>query len=104
MSDPIYPSMTSFPPLLHTLAAVSLSAATACAVIIALDEIRRPQTMWIMNLVWPLTALFGSAFWLTGYYRRGRAAPGGHRRKTSATVRGLGRDGDKPLRSGMHAG
>jgi len=30
--------------------------------------------MWIMNLVWPLTALFGSLIWLAGYYLWGRAA------------------------------
>ena len=30
---------------------------------IALDELRFPQKMAIMNLVWPLTALFGSILW-----------------------------------------
>lgn len=28
--------------------------------------------MWIMNLVWPLTALFGSLLWLWFYWRWGR--------------------------------
>ncbi len=45
--------------------------ATLCASVIALDEMRRPQQMWIMYLVWPLTALFGSVLWLAAYYRWG---------------------------------
>jgi hypothetical protein len=31
--------------------------------------------MWIMNLVWPLTALFGSVVWLAAYYAWGRNFP-----------------------------
>lgn len=33
--------------------------------------------MWIMNLVWPLTALFGTVLWTAGYYRWGRTAADG---------------------------
>jgi hypothetical protein len=66
----------TFPNWLHTLAIASLAVGAACAISIALDEIRRPQKMWIMNLVWPLTALFGSVFWTAGYYAWGRARPG----------------------------
>jgi hypothetical protein len=66
----------SFPAWLHTIAITSLILAGMCAAIIAIDEIRRPQKMWIMNLVWPLTALFGSVLWLFGYYRWGRATDG----------------------------
>jgi hypothetical protein len=69
--------MTAFPPALHLLAIASLSLAAGCAVTIALDEIRRPQKMGVMNFVWPLTALFGSVIWLAGYYRWGRSAPAG---------------------------
>lgn len=69
--------MPSFPASLHLLAILSLSQASACAVIIALDEMRRPQKMRIMNLVWPLTALFGGVLWLAGYYRWGRTSPAG---------------------------
>lgn len=63
----------SFPPWLHLAALASLALACACAVFIVFDEMRRPQKMWIMNLVWPLTALFGSVLWLAGYLRWGRA-------------------------------
>jgi hypothetical protein len=38
----------------------SLCVVITCALVIAADLIRHPQKMWIMNLVWPLTALFGS--------------------------------------------
>ena len=65
----------NFPAWLHTLAIVSLAIGAACAITIALDELRRPQKMWIMNLVWPLTALFGSVLWAAGYYAWGRGKP-----------------------------
>jgi hypothetical protein len=48
--------------------------AIACSLIVMVDEFRRPQKMWIMNVVWPLTTLFGSAAWLFAYYRWGRSA------------------------------
>ncbi len=57
-----------FPPWLHSAAIVSIVLAFVCAGIIIIDEIRRPQKMWIMNLVWPLTALFGSVAWLAFYF------------------------------------
>jgi len=46
----------------------------ACALLLAIDEKRHPQKMWIMNVVWPVTALFGSVFALWGYFRYGRLA------------------------------
>jgi hypothetical protein len=70
-----------FPPGFHLLAILSLAAAGACAAWIAADEIRRPQTMWIMNVVWPATALFGSVIWLAGYLRWGRAQTRDARRR-----------------------
>lgn len=71
-----------FPASLHTIAIVSIVVASLCAAIIVGDEIRRPQKMWIMNLVWPLTALFGSVVWLAFYFH-------------SATK--AGEDGDTPM-------
>lgn len=67
----------TFPAWLHTLAIISLAIGAVCAITIALDELRRPQKMWIMNLVWPLTALFGSLLWTAGYYIWGRAKADG---------------------------
>ncbi|HEY4210782.1 MAG TPA: DUF4396 domain-containing protein [Steroidobacteraceae bacterium] len=62
----------TFPLWLHNAALTSLLLAVVAAIVIAVDEIRHPQEMWIMNLVWPITTLFGSVFWLLGYYRWGR--------------------------------
>ena len=33
--------------------------------------------MWIMNVVWPVTALFGTVFLTWFYFRYGRAPPAG---------------------------
>ena len=41
-----------------TIAWISLALAFISALVIALDEVRHPQKMWIMNVVWPLTALY----------------------------------------------
>jgi len=61
-----------FPTLLHTVSIGSLVVAILCASLVTMDEIRHPQRMWIMNLVWPLTTLFGSIVWLWFYFRHGR--------------------------------
>jgi hypothetical protein len=58
--------------MLESIAWISLVIAVACAIIIAIDEYRRPQKMWIMNIVWPLTALYFSIFALWGYLSAGR--------------------------------
>lgn len=62
------------PEWLHLLSLASLLIGAICASIIIADEFRHPQHMWIMNIVWPLTALFGTVFWLWGYLRFGRLA------------------------------
>ncbi|MBK8176673.1 MAG: DUF4396 domain-containing protein [Rhodospirillales bacterium] len=66
--------MTAFA-WLHDAAMLSIAIGAASALIIAVDEIKRPQMMWIMNAVWPLTALFGTVFTLWAYFRYGRATP-----------------------------
>jgi hypothetical protein len=60
------------PTWLHFLSVTILSLGFACAVIITADEWHHPQKMWIMNLVWPLTASFGTVAWLWFYFRVGR--------------------------------
>ena len=73
----------TFPGWLHGLAVASLILGFACALVIVFDEARRPPKMWIMALVWPLTALFGSVLWLAAYFAWGRGPEptenGGHR-------------------------
>lgn len=61
-----------FPTWLHSLAIASLLVAFACTAWIVFDIVRHPQKMAIMNLVWPLTTLFGSVIWLGLYLRFGR--------------------------------
>jgi hypothetical protein len=58
--------------MLEAISWISLSVAFVCALIIAGDELRHPQKMWIMNIVWPVTALYFGVVALWGYYRIGR--------------------------------
>jgi hypothetical protein len=77
------------PGWLHILSIAALLLSLACAVVIALDELRQPQHMWIMNVVWPVTALFGTVITLWGYFRYGRLA-------TQARAQATMRRGDDP--------
>jgi hypothetical protein len=61
------------PHWLHVLAWVSLVVAFVCVVIITADiAVGHPQKMWIMNVVWPVTALYGGPLAVWAYYRFGR--------------------------------
>jgi hypothetical protein len=62
-----------FPAWLHALAVTSVALGIIAALIIGIDEIARPQKMWIMTLVWPLCALFGSVLWLPSMSHMGAA-------------------------------
>lgn len=57
--------------MLETIAWVSLIVAFLCAAVIVIDEIRRPQQMAVMNIVWPVTALYLSVFGLWAYLHFG---------------------------------
>ena len=63
----------AFPIWLTDLSSASVAMGIVCAVVIEIDEARHPHKMWVMNLVWPLCALFGGLLWLAGYWRWGRA-------------------------------
>lgn len=54
--------MTPIPPWLELLAWASLALCFACALLILIQTIRTPQKMGIMNLVWPITALYMGPF------------------------------------------
>jgi hypothetical protein len=60
--------------MLHDLSIASLLLGALCALIILTHLFRHPQHMWIMNVVWPVTALFGSAWILWQYFTYGRLA------------------------------
>lgn len=51
--------MISAPAWFHYLSIASLSLAGLCFLIIAIDLLKHPQHMWIMNIVWPVTAWCG---------------------------------------------
>jgi hypothetical protein len=60
------------PNWLHALSIVYLAFGFASAAVIALDLFHHPQRMWIMNVVWPVTALFGTGWILWQYFTYGR--------------------------------
>jgi len=61
------------PERLDAIASASLAAAGICALLIVVDVATgRRQRMWIMNLVWPLTALYAGPLALWAYWRVGR--------------------------------
>ncbi|MDE1160816.1 MAG: DUF4396 domain-containing protein [Acidobacteriaceae bacterium] len=66
-----------------TLAWISLSLAVLSAAIIAFDEFRHPQPMGVMNIVWPLTALYFSVLALPAYFLLGRKRAHSHRQDHS---------------------
>ncbi len=56
-----------------TVAWISICVAIVCALWIAADESRHPQMMGVMNVVWPVTALYFSVFAVWAYYAVGRS-------------------------------
>jgi hypothetical protein len=64
--------------MLQTIAWISLCVAVLCAVVIMMHEIRHPQTMMVMNFVWPITALYLSVFGLWMYLRFGSKMAAGY--------------------------
>jgi len=69
----------TFPLWFSVLASLSIIVAVFCALWVTVDVSRRPQPMGVMNVVWPVTMLFGSVAWLAFYRRAGRATPRGTR-------------------------
>jgi len=58
---------------MYALAIISLSLAAACVIVIAVDLLRGyRQHMMIMNVVWPITALYAGPLALWAYFRFGR--------------------------------
>src|SRR5690348_7733493 len=59
-------------PALERFSMAVVLLAIACAVYLIVAVIRHPQKMWIMNLVWPITALYFGPFAMWAYYAMGR--------------------------------
>jgi Domain of unknown function (DUF4396) len=64
---------------LHDLSVAALAFGGLCSALIARDVLAHRQRMWIMNLVWPITALFGSAWIVWQYFTYGRRSSDGRR-------------------------
>ncbi len=62
------------PAWLHILSIAYLALGAMCALAIAIDLLGHPQHMWIMNVVWPVTALFGTLWVVWQYFAFGRLA------------------------------
>jgi branched-subunit amino acid transport protein len=62
------------PVWLHDLSIAYLSLGAVCAAFILFDLVCHPQKMWIMNVVWPVTALFGTVWIVWQYVAYGRLA------------------------------
>lgn len=65
----------SIPEWLTACSWVAIGLGLLCALVLAVDIARHPQPMAVMNLVWPICALFGSVIWVVAYVAWGRAAP-----------------------------
>ncbi len=63
------------PGILIDLAIVSIALALLSAIGIAIDLTRRPQPMAIMDIVWPVTALYSGPIGVWAYAAFGRAKP-----------------------------
>ncbi|MGA9341461.1 MAG: DUF4396 domain-containing protein, partial [Rhodanobacteraceae bacterium] len=75
------------PVWLQTLAWISLTLALLCALIITVDLVRgHRQQMRIMNLVWPITALYAGPLALWAYFTVGRLST--RKRVRAAKMRG----------------
>jgi hypothetical protein len=68
---------------MEIVAWVSIGVAVLCAIVIAVDEMREPQAMGVMNIVWPVTALYFSVFAVWAYLVWGR-------RKTRSAMQAMG--------------
>src|SRR5665647_2908435 len=62
------------PHWLHLVALAVLLTGLLSAIVIAFDVARHPQHMAVMNIVWPVSALYAGPIALWGYFRYGRLA------------------------------
>lgn len=61
---------------LTNIAITSIATGIICLLIIAIDIVRHPQKMWIMDIVWPVTALYSGPIGLLIYYKIGKNISG----------------------------
>lgn len=57
----------------YIISIISISLSIICSIIIVIDMLSgHRQKMWIMNIVWPVTALYSGPIGLFAYYKIGR--------------------------------
>jgi hypothetical protein len=59
-------------PTLNFISWIAVAAGIGCAAVVAVHAWRHPQHMWIMDIVWPVTALYSGPLGLAAYWRFGR--------------------------------
>jgi len=62
------------PSWLHVVAMISLWLAFASTAYLAVLQMQHPQKMWIMNVVWPVTALYFGPVAIWAYFAMGRGS------------------------------
>lgn len=72
----------TFPDWLGYLSLAWIVLGVLCALTIVADEFRHPQKMWVMNIVGPVTALFGTFMWVGAYCAWGRNVAAGAKGNT----------------------
>ncbi len=76
-----------------TIAIISIVVAIVCSLIILTDIVRHPQSMKIMNIVWPVTALYSGPLGLLAYYTIGRKGSAGkmmhHNKMNHGEMKGM---------------
>jgi hypothetical protein len=77
-----------FPVWLHTLSIIALLLGAACSMFILIDVFRQPRSMAVMNVVWPVSALFGTVVVLWAYFRHGQPTGGPMHRAGDQEVHG----------------
>ena len=92
------------PSWLHNLSIVWLATGACCGCLIAVDELRHPQRMWIMNLVWPVVALFGTVLTLWLYFVYGRLSAADRKEKRELPFAIMVAKGASHCGRRMHAG
>jgi hypothetical protein len=79
--------MVPYPEWLHALAWFSLGLAFLSGIVIIADMLRGDrQKMWIMSLVWPITALYWGPLAVWGYFRYGRLSTIQHEKQMKARM------------------
>lgn len=63
--------MLNIPNFITIISWISLCVAFLSFLYLIISVKKHPQKMKIMNIVWPLTALFGSVFWVLAYKKWG---------------------------------